>query len=241
MRPAAKRKEAILKRFRQRLILVVVFFSLTISALVVRAVNLQVIDQEFLADQADARHVRISKLSAHRGSITDRNGEPLAVSTPVDSIWANPQLLGPAVDEMHRLARMLGVDAETLMRKISRGAGKEFVYLRRHLAPNRAAQVLDLELPGVEVQREYRRFYPAGEVTGHLIGFTDIDDMGQEGLEFAYNAWLKGESGAKRVIKDSRGRIIEDVESIRAASPGRELRASIDLRLQYLAYRELKR
>lgn len=241
MRPAAKRKAENLKRFRQRSVVVVVGFSLLATALLVRAVHLQVIDQEFLQDQANARHVRVSRLSAHRGPITDRNDEPLAVSTPVDSIWANPQLLGPAVDELPRLARMLKIDAEALMRRISRSAGKEFVYLRRHLPPHRAAEITDLGLPGVDTQREYRRFYPAGEVTGHLIGFTNIDDNGQEGLEFAFDHWLNGEPGAKRVLKDEKGRIIEDVESIRAARPGQALAASIDLRLQYLAYRELKR
>ena len=221
--------------------LVVAFFSMTATALVVRAVDLQVFEQEFLIGEANSRHVRTSRISAHRGAITDRNGEPLAVSTPVDSIWANPRLLAPAVDELPRLARMLESDAQLLMRRISRSADKEFVYLKRHLPPADAAAVQDLGLPGIDVQREYRRYYPAGEVTGHLIGFTDIDDRGQEGLEFAYNDWLGGETGLRRVLKDEKGRVIEDVESIRSARNGKDLAASIDLRVQYLAYRELKR
>ncbi len=241
MRRSAQRKADEIKRFQRRSWLVAIGFVVMVGGLVARAVNLQVIDQAFLQDQADARHVRVSRLSAHRGSITDRNGEPLAVSTPVDSIWANPQLLAPAVDEIPRLSRLLDVDAQVLMRRISRGAGKEFVYLKRHLAPARAATIKDLELPGLDTQREYRRFYPAGEVAGHLVGFANIDEVGQEGLEFAFEHWLSGKPGAKRVLKDERGQIIKDVESIEAARHGQPLAVSIDLRLQYLAYRELKR
>ncbi len=241
MRRSAQRKADELKRFQRRATLITAGFALLVAGLIARAVNLQVIDQAFLQGQADARHVRVARLSAHRGSITDRHGEPLAVSTPVDSIWANPQLLAPAVDEIPRLSRLLNVDPQVLMRRISRGAGKEFVYLKRHLAPARAATIKDLELPGVDTQREYRRFYPAGEVVGHLVGFTNIDDVGQEGLEFAFERWLSGQPGAKRVLKDERGQIVENVESIDAARHGQPLAVSIDLRLQYLAYRELMR
>lgn len=241
MRRAAQRKADTLTRFRRRLFVVGAGFAALVSALVYRAIDLQVVEQAFLQGQADARHVRIARLSAHRGSVTDRNGEPLAVSTPVDSVWANPRLLAPAVDELPKLSRLLNVDSQLLMRRISRGSGKEFVYLKRHLAPSKAASIKDLELPGVDTQREYRRFYPAGEVVGHLIGFTNIDDVGQEGLEFAFEHWLSGKSGSKRVLKDEKGQIIEDIESIEAARHGQSLVTSIDLRLQYLAYRELKR
>ena len=241
MKRAARKKADEAKRFRNRGSLVIAFYSALAIALVVRAIDLQVFEQDFLIDQANARHVRTSEVSAHRGTITDRNGEPLAVSTPVDSVWANPRLLAPAVDELPRLARMLDADAQLLMRRLSRSADKEFVYLRRHLPPANAGAVKELGLPGIDLQREYRRYYPAGEVTGHLIGFTDIDDKGQEGMEFAYDHWLGGESGTRRVLKDEKGRIIEDVESIRTARHGKALAASIDLRVQYLAYRELKR
>ncbi|MEO0996744.1 MAG: penicillin-binding transpeptidase domain-containing protein [Pseudomonadota bacterium] len=241
MKRAARKKADQVRAFRRRGVVVAAGFSLLAVALVVRAVDLQVFEQKFLSDQADARHVRVSQLSAHRGSIVDRNGEPLAVSTPVDSVWAHPARLAPAVDELPQVSRMLGVEADVLMRRISRSADREFVYLKRHLPPAKAARVTALGLPGIDVQREYRRYYPAGEVTGHLIGFTNIDDRGQEGMEFAYDHWLSGEAGLKRVLRDEKGRIIEDVESVRAVRHGRELVASIDLRVQYLAYRELKR
>ena len=240
MTRGAETKTQTAKRFVGRVTLVLVFFSLIGVALAARAVHLQVFNKEFLNQQADTRHLRRERISAHRGTITDRNGEPLAISTPVDSIWANPKELAPAVDDVPQLARALGLDPQLLMRRITRSMDKEFLYLKRHLSPDQAQQVLALKLPGVNVQREYRRYYPAGEVTGHLVGFTDIDDEGQEGLELAFNHWLAGESGAKRVLKDRLGRSVENVESIRPARHGKNLRTSIDLRIQYLAYRTLK-
>ena len=216
------------------------FFAVIASSLVARAVHLQVLDKDFLNRQADSRHLRTEKISAHRGTIVDRNGEPLAISTPVDSVWANPKELVPKIDNVAELARILELDSELLMRKITFSTDKEFLYLKRHLSPAKAREVMALNLPGVNIQREYRRYYPAGEVVGHLVGFTDIDDKGQEGLELAFNHWLAGESGAKRVLKDRLGRSVENVESIRPPHHGKELRASIDLRIQYLAYRALK-
>jgi cell division protein FtsI (penicillin-binding protein 3) len=217
-----------------------VFFAIAVTSLIARAVHLQVFNTEFLTRQADSRHLRTEKITAHRGSITDRNGEPLAISTPVDSVWANPAELAAAVDRVPVLAQTLGVDSQLLMRRITRSMDKEFLYLKRHLNPEQAHRVMALKLPGVNVLREYRRFYPAGEVTGHLVGFTSVDDNGQEGLELAFNHWLAGESGAKRVLKDRLGRSVENVASIQPSRPGKDLRASIDLRLQYLAYRALK-
>ena len=240
MTRGAETKTQTAKRFVGRVTLVLVFFSMVAAALAARAVQLQVLNKEFLNQQADTRHLRRERISAHRGTIIDRNGEPLAISTPVDSVWANPKELAPAVDDVPQLARALGLDPQLLMRRITRSMDKEFLYLKRHLSPEQAQQVLALKLPGVNVQREYRRYYPAGEVTGHLVGFTDIDDEGQEGLELAFNHWLAGESGAKRVLKDRLGRSVENVESIRPARHGKNLRTSIDLRIQYLAYRTLK-
>tara|TARA_R110002049_G_scaffold73329_15_gene189635 strand:+ start:2677 stop:4434 length:1758 start_codon:yes stop_codon:yes gene_type:complete len=240
MTRGAETKSQTARRFVGRVSLVLVFFGLVAMSLIARAVHLQVLDTDFLTQQADTRHLRTEKISAHRGTITDRNGEPLAISTPVDSIWANPKELAPAVDRVPRLAAMLGLDADLLIRRITRSMDKEFLYLRRHLSPEKAREVLALKLPGVNVQREYRRYYPAGEVAGHLVGFTDVDDAGQEGLELAFNHWLAGESGAKRVLKDRLGRSVENVESIRPPHQGKDLRTSIDLRIQYLAYRTLK-
>jgi cell division protein FtsI (penicillin-binding protein 3) len=240
MSRGAETKQQTARRFTGRVSLILVFFVTVAVSLVARAVHLQVLNKDFLNQQADTRHLRTEKISAHRGSITDRNGEPLAISTPVDSVWANPQEFVSAVDRVPELARSLNLDAELLMRRITRSMDKEFVYLKRHLAPKQAHTVMTLKLPGVNVIREYRRYYPAGEVAGHLVGFTSVDDDGQEGLELAYNHWLSGESGAKRVLKDRLGRSVENVESIRPPRHGKDLRTSIDLRLQYLAYRTLK-
>ncbi|MEJ2258571.1 MAG: penicillin-binding protein 2 [Woeseiaceae bacterium] len=240
MKRGAETKQQTARRFTGRVSLVAVFFAILAVSLVARAVHLQVLDKDFLNEQADTRHLRTAKITAHRGTILDRNGEPLAISTPVDSIWVNPRQFAPAVDRIPQLARTLGVDSQMLMRRVTRSMDKEFLYLKRHLSPEQAQEVLDLGLPGVSVQREYRRYYPASEVTGHLVGFTNIDDEGQEGLELAFNHWLAGESGAKRVLKDRLGRAIENVASIRPPRHGKDLRTSIDLRLQYLAYRALK-
>ncbi len=215
-------------------------FAVVAVAIVGRALQLQVLDREFLERQADARHLRVATLSAHRGSILDRNGETLAASTPVDSVWADPGQLARATDRINELAKMLGRGPENLLRQITTNLEREFIFLRRHMSPAQAARVMDLNIPGVYLQREYRRYYPAGEVTGHVLGFTDIDDRGQEGLELAYDQWMVGEAGAKRVIKDRLGHVIGDVESIRPARPGKDLVSSLDLRIQYLAYRELK-
>jgi len=209
-------------------------------ALLARAVYLQVIDQDFLERQGDARILRVTKLSANRGMIVDRNGEPLAVSTPVDTVWADPRKLAEVPQEFPKLAKALDRDPQWLARRVTSSLDKEFVYLARHMPPAEAAKVRALGIPGVDTLREYRRYYPAGEVTGHLLGFTNVDDVGQEGLELAFDQSLGGEPGAKRVMRDSLGRTIEDIERIKEARPGQDLRTSIDLRVQYLAYRELK-
>lgn len=209
-------------------------------SLIVRAVYLQVIDQDFLVRQGDARILRDVKLSANRGMVLDRNGEPLAVSTPVDTVWADPRKLAQRPQDFARLAKVLDRDPQWLARRVTSNLDREFVYLVRHMRPADAARVKALGIPGVDTLREYRRYYPAGEVTGHLLGFTNVDDVGQEGLELAFDQWLGGDPGIKRVMRDREGRTLEDIERIKAPRPGQDLRTSIDLRLQYLAYRELK-
>ena len=218
-----------------------VMFLLCLVALVARAVNLQIVDTEFLQDQGEARYLREVVVPTRRGNILDRNGEPLAVSTPVDSVWVNPQLLLQSPEDIEPLAQVLGVDADEIERRLTQRSAREFVWLRRRLHPDVAAQVNSLKLHGVFLQKEYRRFYPAGEVTSHVIGFTNIDDVGQEGLELAYNDWLQGKPGLKRIIRDRLGRTVENVEMVRESEPGHDLSLTIDRRLQYLAYRELKR
>jgi cell division protein FtsI (penicillin-binding protein 3) len=225
---------------RWRGILLLIGFAVCAVVLEARVLYLQLLDTEFLAEQGDNRHLRTVQVAAHRGPITDRHGEPLAVSTPIDSIWANPEQLRPALDRLPELAQALGLDPEWLARRVTSNVGREFVYLKRHLSPSKAAEVMRLDIPGVSTQREYRRYHPSGEVAGHILGFTDIDDQGQEGLEFAFDHWLAGDTGRKRVLQDRLGRVIGDVELIKAPRPGRTLVTSLDLRLQYLAYRELK-
>ena len=233
-------KTTVGERARWRSALLLVGFALCAAALEGRILYLQLVDRDFLAAQANDRHLRTVQISAHRGSLTDRFGEPLAVSTPVDTITANPQELKTALERLGELAALLDQDDEWLARRITSNLEREFVYLKRHVSPALAQQVLDLGIPGIGTIREYRRYYPAGEVAGHVIGFTNIDDRGQEGIEAAFDHWLKGEIGSKRVIQDRRGQAFSDVELLQAARPGRDLRTSIDLRIQYLAYRELK-
>jgi cell division protein FtsI (penicillin-binding protein 3) len=205
-----------------------------------RAVDLQMLHQDFLQEQGDARSLRVVAIPAHRGMITDRNGEPLAISTPVDSIWADPQQLLDASKQWPQLARRLDMSVREIRERLRDNASREFVYLKRQLPPAAAAQVMALDVPGVFSQREYRRYYPAGEVTGHLLGFTNVDDVGQEGVELAFNKTLRGTPGSMRVIKDRFGHVVEIVERISEPVTGRDLKLSIDRRIQYLAYRELK-
>ena len=228
------------RSFRQRSVFVGALLALAASGLVYRAVGLQFTDRGFLQSQGDARFSRVTEITAHRGSVTDRYGEPLAISTPVDSIWVNPKELALATEQIPRLARELHQDKTDIARRITSNLDREFLYLARHMQPADAARIKQLDIPGVYATREYRRYYPAGEVTGHVLGFTNVDDNGQEGLELAFDHWLAGEDGAKRVIQDRMGRTVQDVDAIRAARPGRDLVLSIDQRIQYLAYRELK-
>jgi cell division protein FtsI (penicillin-binding protein 3) len=215
-------------------------FFLFVCGLSVRAVQLQLLHKDFLQTHADARHLRVVEQPAHRGIITDRNEQPLAISTPVGSIWTNPSETLLAGEKLAELAEHLGYSTAELKDLLASRAQREFVYLRRHVEPELAAAVMQMGVPGVHIQSEYKRYYPGSEVFAHLIGFSNIDDSGQEGLELSFDDWLKGRSGAKRVVKDRLGRIIENVESIRAPALGRDLVLSIDKRVQYLAYRELK-
>jgi cell division protein FtsI (penicillin-binding protein 3) len=227
--------------YRSRLYAMLLIFGLSSVTLIARAIQLQVMETDFLQGQGKARFLREVSIPTTRGVISDRNGEPLAVSTPVDSVWVHPGELLQVPAQIEPLARILGADPDEMERKLTQRASREFVWLKRRLHPGVAAQIRELAIPGVFLQKEYRRFYPAGEVAAHLIGFTNIDDVGQEGLELAYNDWLQGESGSKRVIKDRKGRTVEEVELVRESEPGQNLKLTIDRRLQYLAYRELKR
>ncbi len=228
------------KGYLARRVSVLTLYVLAILALAARAGQLELFDNDFLQNQADARQLRVIEIPAHRGMITDRNGEPLAISTPVQSVWANPQKLMLASDRLGALARVLRLRPDHLRRMVASRGNREFVYLKRHVRPEIARKVVALGLPGVGLKPEYQRFYPAGEVAAHVVGFTNIDDHGQEGLELAYDKWLSGKPGAERVVRDGRGRVVEELEMLRPMRPGKPLTLSLDRRIQYLAYRELK-
>lgn len=206
-----------------------------------RIIDLQLLDRQFLQNEGDKRSVRYESVAAHRGVIFDRNGDPLAVSTPVVTIWADPELLYEANDRWQALARALDVSHTWLSDRVTAAQTRDFIYLKRQLTPEQGAKVMGLGVPGVGAIDEHRRYYPAAEVTAHLVGFTNIDESGQEGLELAYNEWLSGEPGKRRVLKDRKGQLARQAELMESASPGKELMLSIDLRLQYMAYRELKK
>ncbi len=210
-------------------------------ALIWRVLDLQVINNEFLKGQGNARILRQLEVTAHRGMITDRNGYPLAISTPVSSIWINPKEFEADNKKIYQVAKLLKLNSQYIKNKVKIRANKEFVYIKRRINPNLAQRILSMNIKGIHVQREYRRYYPDGEIFGHVLGFTDVDDNGQEGMELAYNEWLSGESGRKRVVKDRLGRIIAIEEQIKAPQPGKDLSLSLDRRIQYLAYKELKK
>ena len=218
----------------------ILVFMLLTAALLVKALDMQILHSEFFERQGDARQLRTISIAAHRGDIVDRNGEPFAVSTPVNSIWVNPEVAQDHLDSFNKVARLLSQDAISLKQKIKRNAHREFLYLKRHASPELADKAMALKVPGIALLNEYRRYYPSGEVAAHVIGFADVDDNGQEGIELAYDAWLKGYPGKKRIIRDRLGRAFDDVERIRSAEPGKAIKLSLDKRLQYVAYRALK-
>lgn len=205
-----------------------------------RALYLQGLHNDFLQAKGESRYSRVISLSATRGMIVDRHNEPLAISTPVESVAASPADIDISNEERAKLAALLDMSIADLKRRLA-DTKREFVYLKRQLPPEQAARIVELNIPGIFLQREYRRYYPAGEVTAHVIGFTDVDDKGQEALELAFDSMLTGKAGTRRVIKDRRGHIVEDVESIRHPQNGEKLVLSIDTRIQYLAFRELKK
>jgi cell division protein FtsI (penicillin-binding protein 3) len=233
-------QRAELPTYPGRRLVVLFLFLVGMLLLAVRAIELQVFEHDFLQQKGSAHQTRVVKIPAHRGKILDRHGEPLAISTPVDSIWVNPREIALTPKTVSLLSQLLGMKQEEIRRRIESRAGKGFVYLKRQVPPSIAKQVKALKLAGVRVDREYRRYYPMGEVFGHLLGFTNVDDQGQEGLELAYDDWLTGVGGSKRVVREGQGRVIDDVELIQSAKPGQDLQLSIDGRIQYLAYRELK-
>ena len=222
--------------WRQRLVLVVLLGAFV--TLIVRSLYLQGFNNEFLGDKGRARFERVIDISATRGRITDRHGDVLAVSTPVRSIWAIPEDAQLAPAQSRNLATLLDMDVREINRKLA--SEREFVYVKRQLPPELADRVTALQLPGIHQKNEYRRYYPAGEVMAHMLGFTGVEDAGQEGIELAFNSQLSGKAGSRRVIKDRRGNVVEDVESIHPPLEGKDIVLAMDSKVQYLAYSHLK-
>jgi cell division protein FtsI (penicillin-binding protein 3) len=210
-----------------------------LAGLLGRGVYLQGIHDDFLQEKGNARYSRVIEVSAHRGLISDRNGEPLAVSTPVESVWASPPDVDADRQQIKKLAQILGMDSKEVKNRLF-DTSRDFVYLKRLLPPDQVEKVVNLNLPGVMLQREYRRYYPLGEETAQTLGFTGQDDIGQEGMEFALQEQLAGKPGSQRVIKDNRGYIVEDAGSLNASKPGSDIMLSLDNNLQHIAYRELE-
>ena len=229
---------SILPAWRSRLLVMLLLLGMIVLA--VRAIYLQGFNKDFLQQQGQSRYSRVVELNAQRGKITDRHGEVLAISAPVKSVWADPQKVSVTPEQIQALARLIEMDEEVVRKRLL-DQKKRFVYLRRQLPPEMAAGIASLNIAGVYLKREFYRYYPTGEVAAHILGFTDIDGKGQEGVELGWEDVLTGEHGSRRVIKDRIGRVIESVEKIRSPRPGQNLALSIDSKIQYLAHRELKR
>jgi len=223
--------------WRSRLLFVALLLGL--CGLVARSVYLQGIHNDFLQQKGDARYGRVVDINAHRGMITDRYGEPLAISTPVESIWVSPQDVEATPQQVKQLAQIVGMNVEEVRSRLF-DTTHDFVYLKRQLSPEQAEKVVKLEMPGVSSRREYRRYYPGADMNAHLLGFTNVDDNGQEGLELLLQDKLGGKAGSERVIKDRRGHTVEDVASLRAPKPGSDMALSLDSKIQYQAFREIK-
>ncbi|MFA5959355.1 MAG: penicillin-binding transpeptidase domain-containing protein [Tatlockia sp.] len=223
-----------------RLAVVSLFFLAVLGALLWRMIDLTVLHRQFYQGQGDARSLRVIDIPAHRGMITDKEGYPLAVSTPVESVWINPKTFAPTKAQLATLCGLLNLSARQLTQSVQRASAREFLYLQRQLPPPLARQVDALQIPGINFQQEFKRYYPEGDSTAHLIGFTNIDDQGIEGLELAYQDWLMGMNGKKRVVKDRYGQVVEELGTLKSPRRGNNLVLSIDRRIQYLAFHELQ-
>lgn len=227
-------------QFSWRYLVLVGLLLAGMLGLIGRMIDLSVFNRSFLMKQSEARILRSVDIPAYRGMMTDRNGIPLAISAPVDSVWVNPEAFQANADQLKQLATLLHISDQELQQHTHKENGREFVYLARGLPPETASQIKALNIPGLFSQREYRRFYPSGEVAAHVLGFTNVDDSGQEGLELAYNDWLHGVTGKRQVLKDRLGQIVASLGVLRPPAEGHDLVLSIDSRIQYLAYSALQ-
>jgi cell division protein FtsI (penicillin-binding protein 3) len=230
--------------FRNRFLIVLFFILGATIVLVFRSFQLQYLERDFLNQQADARHIRTEKMASNRGSIFDRRGTPLAVSTPIDSVIINPKQFLSSTGNRGKvilIANILELETKEASQRIKDKSSKSFMYLKRHISPNQSTKIKQLgKITGLWLEKEYKRFYPAGEVTGHLVGFTNIDDQGQEGMEYMLEEFLLGEDGSKLVLRDADNNIFSDIKLLKTAVDGEDYYSSIDLRIQYLAHRALK-
>jgi cell division protein FtsI (penicillin-binding protein 3) len=217
-------------------------FLVMVICILIRLSYLQIIERAFLNQQSTARTTRSVEVPANRGNIYDRNGEPLAVSTQVHSVWVNPKIFAPTKEQLDALCKILKTKPLAILNKINpmNSAGKEFVYLKRHLPPHEVTSLQKLNITGLNLKPEYKRFYPVGEITAHIVGFTNIDDLGQEGSELVFNDWLQGVKGKKIVVKDCLGREVEKIKTISNHNMGNDVTLSVDQRLQYVSYKALK-
>ena len=230
--------------FRNRFLIVLFFILGATIVLVFRSFQLQYLERDFLNQQADARHIRTEKMASSRGSIFDRRGTPLAVSTPIDSVIINPKQFLSSTGKKVKIiliSNILELETKEALRRIEDKSSKSFMYLKRHISPNQSTKIKQLgKITGLWLEKEYKRFYPAGEITGHLVGFTNIDDQGQEGMEYMLEEFLLGEDGSKLVLRDADNNIFSDIKLLKTAVDGEDYYSSIDLRIQYLAHRALK-
>ena len=230
--------------FRNRFLIVLFFILGATIVLVFRSFQLQYLERDFLNQQADARHIRTEKMASNRGSIFDRRGTPLAISTPIDSVIINPKQFLSSTGNKGKIiliSNILELETKEALRRIEDKSSKSFMYLKRHISPNQSTKIKQLgKITGLWLEKEYKRFYPAGEVTGHLVGFTNIDDQGQEGMEYMLEEFLLGEDGSKLVLRDADNNIFSDIKLLKTAVDGEDYYSSIDLRIQYLAHRALK-
>jgi cell division protein FtsI (penicillin-binding protein 3) len=222
-------------RFRFILILL----SLIFLTLIGRMSYLMIFHRGFLQKESNARVMRVIEDPAYRGMILDRNSSPLAISTPMKAVWVVPQNFDPTPEQLHRLASLLEIRSDTIIESVKKNSSREFLYLRRGLQPDVGEQIANLKIPGLFLRQEYRRYYPQADVDSHILGFTNIDDQGQEGIELTYNNLLRGQTGERRVIKDRMGHIVEDMGVLKESIPGQNVILSIDQRIQYLAYKSL--
>ena len=229
-------------RYTWRFYLVVVMFSLLFLALVWRLVDLTVLNRDFLLAEGEKRSTRIQTSAVHRGMITDRFGDPLAISTPVASIWMNPQeMTGLTTKQWQKLSDAINIKLTKLRHQVRRHRDKQFVYLRRRRNPDQASKLMALNIPGIHSQQEYRRFYPKGEIASHWVGLTNVDDKGVEGMELAYNDYLKGKPDKFLVMKDRQGTVVRQLRQLEVGQRGAILTLSMDHRIQYVAYHELNK